>query len=271
MYADDVQLYISSSVESIRENVDKLNYDLENIYCWATANFLTINPQKSKCLCIHKKTLRPLVETNIVINSGRIEIVRTAKNLGLVFNNNLTWTDHVNTLVVKIYIKLRTLWSVQYFTPLNVRILLAKAYLIPSLTYGCELFCNCDSASRKKLEVLYNNIVRYVYGLRKRDHISSYSKNLFGVSFENLLRIRVLIFLHRLIYTGKPKYLYENIRFSKSRRGNRIILPQFRSLVSEWQFYINAVRLWNALPHNQQSNSNAMSFKKFLFNYFAST
>lgn len=142
--------------------------------------------------------------------------------------------------------------------------------MIPSLTYGCELFCNTDSASRKKLGVLYNNIVRYVYGLRKRDHISMYSKNLFGVSFESLLKIRVLIFLHKLIYTEKPKYLHDKICFSQSVRGKRIILPRFRSLISEWQFYINAIRLWNALPHNQQSNSNAMSFRTFLFNYFAS-
>lgn len=270
MYADDVQLYLSSPTESIRENVEKLNHDLKNIHYWASANGLSINPRKSKCLLIHKKTIKPILDTNIVINNEKIEIARKAKNLGVVFNSNLTWSDHVNTLVVQMYIKLRTLWSVQYFTPLRVRVLLAKAYLVPSLTYGCELFSQSDSISRKKLEVLYNNIIRYVYGLGKREHISSYSTDLFGVSFEHFLKIRVLIFLHRLIYTGTPKYLFENIRFCKSVRGKRIVLPKFRCLVSEWQFFINAIRLWNALPHNLQIDSNAMHFRKSLFKYFAS-
>lgn len=269
MYADDVQLYISSPFESVSENVDRLNNDLQNIYCWATANGLSINPRKSKCMLIHKKTISAPVHEDIFINTERIGIVKTAKNLGIVFNSRLNWSDHINTLVGQIYTKLRALWSVQYFTPLNVRILLAKAYLVPNLAYGCELFSNSDSKSMNKLKILYNNIVRYVYGLSKRDHISFYSKSIFGVSFENFLNIRVLIFFHRIIYTGKPKYLFDQIRFSKSSRGKTIILPKFRCLVSEWQFFIYAVRLWNALPHKQQTNSNANSFKTFLFNHFA--
>lgn len=268
MYADDVQLHLSSPVSSIKENVEKLNFDLNNIHKWASQNGLCLNPQKSKCLLIHKKTVTPLIEDDIVIDNKKIDIVQTARNLGLVFNSNLTWSNHINTLVGQIYVKLRTLWSVQYFTPLNVRILLAKAYLIPSLTYGCELFSNCDCISERKLEVLYNNIIRYIHGLKRRDHISAYSRTLYGVTFGSFLKIRVLLFFHKLVYTGQPEYLFEKIRFARSARGKRIILPKFRCLVSEWQFFINAVRLWNALPHNQQTNNNAISFKKFLFNFF---
>ena len=73
-----------------------------------------------------------------MINNEQIEIVKSSKNLGIVLNNNLTWSHHINALVGQVYVKLRTLWSVQYFTPLNIRLLLAKTYLIPSLTYGCE-------------------------------------------------------------------------------------------------------------------------------------
>lgn len=268
MYADDVQLYLSSPANSIDENVDKLNHDLNKIYFWATANGLCLNPQKSKCLLIHKKTMNPLVENEILINNQKIQIVKTAKNLGLVFNNNLTWSSHVDNLVIQSYVKLRMLWATQCFTPLRIRMLLAKAYLIPGLIYGCEIFSNCDSTSKNKLDILYNNIIRYVYGLRKYDHVSSFTKSLYGVTFENFLKIRVLIFLHKIIYTRKPQYLYNNIQFARSNRGKKIIIPKHRCLVSEWQFYINAVRLWNTIPHKQQLNSNAMHFKTFLFKFY---
>ncbi|XP_065358619.1 uncharacterized protein LOC135952544 [Calliphora vicina] len=192
---------------------------------WAMKNGLCLNPQKSKCLLIHNKTLKPNIENDIRINNEKIAIVQSAKNLGLVFNNNLSWSNHIQSLVSQTYLKLRTLWITQFYTPLRIRILIAKTYLIPGLIYGCELFANCDS---------------------------------------NLLKIRVLIFLHKIIYTQQPEYLFRLLRFGRSPRGKNIIIPHHRKLVSEWQFLINATRLWNTLPHVQQINSNAMHFRKFL-------
>ena len=153
----------------------------------------------------------------------------------------------------------------QYFTSPRIRILLAKVYLIPSLIYCCELFGYCDSSSMRKLQVLYNNIIRYVHGLKKRDSVSSFSKSLYGVSFKDLINIMILVFLHKIIYTKEPKYLYNLINFARSRRGKRIIIPLRRNLVSEWHFFINAIRLWNAIPHNILLVSNAIHFRKSVY------
>lgn len=269
MYADDVQLYLSSPVLAINECVAKINSDLDNVHRWAVGNGLCLNPNKSKCLVIRKRTSGFINHSDIMINNQKIEVVNAAKNLGVFFNSNLSWSNHINSMVGQQYIKLRTLWPLQYFTPFNVRVLLAKTYLVPGLIYGCELFANSDSESKRKLNVLFNNIIRYVYGLRKHDHISSYAKSLFGVTFENLLKIRVLILLHKIIFTRTPSYLYNNLRFARSNRGQKLIIPRHRTLISEWQFFVYAVRLWNTLPHTQQTNSNALLFKNFLFEFFA--
>lgn len=268
MYADDVQIYLSSPRESIRDNIDRLNADLNRIHKWATANGLFLNPLKSKCLLIHKRTISPVIEHDILINNQKIVIVPTVKNLGLVFNSTLTWTSHVNSLVAQSYLKLRSLWATQSFTPLNVRLLLAKTYIVPGLLYGCELFANCDSTSKHRLDVIYNNVVRYVYGLRRYTHTSSFSRNIYGVSFENLIKIRVLLFIHKIIYTQRPKYLFDKIRFARSSRGKKLIIPRHRTLVSEWQFYVNAARLWNLLPENYQLTSNVTHFKELLYTFF---
>lgn len=268
MYADDAQLYLSSPAKLLKENIEKLNLDLNSIYCWATANGLCLNPQKSKCIIIRKNSANISVENHISINGQQIQIVNSAKNLGIIFNSNLTWSNHINALVGQTYVKLRSLWSTHYLIPLKIRSLLAKTYLVPGLIYGCELFSKCDSESQRKLNVLYNNIVRYVYGLRRFDHISAYASSLFGVSFESLLKIKTLTLMHKIIYTGKPQYLYSQIRLARSPRGKRLIIPKHRCLVSEWQFHVKAARLWNTLPHSLQLNSNAEHFKKLLFQFF---
>ena len=76
--------------------------------------------------------------------------------------------------------------SIQYFTPLNIRRLIDKCYLLPGLMYGRELFASYDSVSKEKLNVIFNNIVRYVYGLWRYDHVFRFSLKLYGVSFDNL-------------------------------------------------------------------------------------
>ena len=151
MYADDVQLNLSSPVLSITVNVNKLNDYLDRIYYWAKGYDFRFNPHQSKCIFIHRSALDSNIVFDIVMNGEKIKIVDAAIKLGSTFNDNLAWTNHVNTLLGQTYMKR----------------LIAKCYLLHGLVYGCEHLTSCNSVSKKKLNVLSNNIVRYVYGLRR--------------------------------------------------------------------------------------------------------
>ena len=59
-----------------------------------------------------------------------------------------------------------------------------------------ESCLDCDSSNKRKFNILFNNIARYVNNLRRYDHISVAARNLYGVTFDNLLNIHVLLFLH---------------------------------------------------------------------------
>ena len=271
MYADDVQLYISSYNHKFDDCVNKLNDDLGRISTWAAINGLSINLRKSKCLIIQKRSSQTVIEPLIQINNQQIEIVTQAKNLGVVFNNTLTWSDHIIATCGKMFSMLRTLWPLHGCTPLRIRTLLAKTYLIPVLTYSSQLFSSCDYNSKRKLNTAYNAIIRYIYiyGLKRYDHISTYTKKLYGVLFDDYLKIKCLVFLHKLITTKEPNYLYTRLLFSRSTRGRNLIQFRHRSLISEWQYYIYSIRLWNTLPTNIKSTSNTNLFKKYLFDLFS--
>lgn len=268
LYADDVQIYISCSKYNFDSCINKLNEDLRRIHNWASENCLCINPSKSKCLVIRPKQMNQVFEPDLFVDSQRIEIVTTAKNLGVTFNKTLTWSDHILSATGKTYSMLRTLRHTQYFTPINIRLLLAKTYLMPNLLYGCELFASTDCTSLGKLNGAYNAVVRYVYGLRKYDHISSFTNKLYGVTFLNLLNIRALILLHKIIYTHEPPYLFNRIIFTRSNRSNNLIPVRRKSLMSEWQFYVHCTYLWNLLPSSIQFISNTGLFKKAIFEHY---
>ena len=81
MCADDIQLYLDSSITSIITGVNDLNFDFNNISLGATAYGLRINPKKSKCIVISKKSAE--IESSI-------DVANFARNLDVVFNNMLT-------------------------------------------------------------------------------------------------------------------------------------------------------------------------------------
>ncbi|XP_075167731.1 uncharacterized protein LOC142239862 [Haematobia irritans] len=160
LYADDAQMYLAGDINKLQETVRNINLDLQRVHQWACANGLSLNPSKSKCILIKKKSLKISLNIDIILNNERIEIVENAKNLGICFNSSLTWSTHIGNIIGSAYNKLRALRNTQYYTPQKTRTLIMKSYIMPTILYGYELFSNTDANSKQKLNLLFNNITR---------------------------------------------------------------------------------------------------------------
>lgn len=156
LYADDAQLYLSCPLGLIEHFATCINEDLLEIQHWSHQNSLVLNPKKSKCLVLSRNKKDVSYFPLILLNGCPIKYVDSPKNLGVVFNQTLTWKNHISYILGKTYGVLRTLWSTQYYTPLKIRALLVKTLIIPLITYGCEIFCKLDYESKRKLTVAFN-------------------------------------------------------------------------------------------------------------------
>ena len=182
MYVDGVQLYISCLPSDITNCIEKINCDLHNVFQWMSINGLCLNPRKSKALILVKVKYKAQISP-LQINNTTVEVVHNVKNLGVIFNNSFNWSNHVTAICAKTVAMLRSLW--QYFTLFNIRMLLVKTNLIPTLLYGYERFSSFDSGNRNNLKVTYNSIARCVYGRTgKVEYLSSHIKSII-----HLLRI----------------------------------------------------------------------------------
>jgi len=61
------------------------------------------------------------------------------------------------------------------FLPVYVRLLIANSCLIPTLFYGLEIYANCDVASQHKLKIAYNSMARFIFNLRRSDHVTQFA------------------------------------------------------------------------------------------------
>ena len=106
------------------------------------------------------------------IKGNKIDLDGSAIDMDRVFKNKLLWSSHISVIVGRIYSTLRNLWAFIDSTPFSNRMQIAKTYLIPVLLYGCEIFANSDNHGKRKLNLVYNNIARYVFLKSCRDLIS---------------------------------------------------------------------------------------------------
>ena len=102
---------------------------------------------------------------DIIIKRNKIDFVESASNVGIIFNGRLTWSNHSNVIISKVYGMFRKLRAVINSTPFAIRMQLAKTFLIPILLYESEIFANCDTDDTDGVNsnLAYNNIGRYVF------------------------------------------------------------------------------------------------------------
>jgi len=100
---------------------------------WAKENGLGINPKKLKCLVIGKKQLSTLSLQKLYINHAPISYEVNVVNVGITFNNTLSWSNHIVKATGRTYALLTKFSFSKSFLTEAVRLLIAKVILLPTL------------------------------------------------------------------------------------------------------------------------------------------
>ena len=176
LYADDFQFWFSFDPQSFKQAIDLVNNNLSLINSWAKLNELSLNPKKSLAIVIHKARQKIHRLPPISLNGEIIPYVDHTRNLGLVINSHLDWSDHVAKICQLVNFTLRSLRVFGRLVPQDTRLLLVKALIIPHFSYCDVVFSNdINVASRQRLSVTFNNYIRYIYSLLPWDHVSRIS------------------------------------------------------------------------------------------------
>ena len=120
--------------------------------------------------------------SDIIIRGNKSEFVASPSNLSVIFNGRLTWSNHINAIVAKVYGMLRNLWTILDMNPFAIRMQLAKTFRIPVLSHGSEIFSNSDTDDRRKFNLAYNNIHSQIciYYRKSRPYIIIFLPEIFS-------------------------------------------------------------------------------------------
>ena len=139
LYADDTQLYVEfnplyHNMANIEESLIKC---LEEVKAWMSNNKLKLNPDKTEVLTVQKRNnFSPTTVKAIQLEEGKepTETSRVVKSLGVLFDEHLTFEDHVNSVIKSANVHLR-----------NLRVIASKLdYELKRQLIHCLIFSKLD-------------------------------------------------------------------------------------------------------------------------------
>ena len=283
LYADDLQIYTHAGIDDLGNAVADINRDLARISDWSRSYGLNINPKKTQVIVIgsnwfvsriNHESLPAIVFDGVVIPYSQI-----VKNLGVMFDMTLSWKPQVAEVSRKIFAAYWSLKRLRNFLPTSTKITLAQSLLLPILDYADVALSDLTEELLNKLERLQNLCIRFIFGLRKFDHISAYRAKLGWLPIRRRRDCHILSLLYSVLFSpSAPPYLKEKFQLQsaihtlplRSSLDLTLSFPIHSTNFYTNSFTIKAVRLWNSLPPALRQVPSLDSFKKNVKAHFIS-
>ena len=180
---------------------------------------------------------------NIVLNNKIIKRVTHTRNLGIEFDDNFTWSLHISTQIQKAYGKLKQLYRFKKFLSIKVKTRLVETYVLSQLNYGNTVTQNITKELQTKLQRVQNACYRFVYSVRKFDHITPYINKANTLNMTSRTKYHGLTQLHKIVIQKAPVYLTERITYRRNvhsrntRNCNLINLRRLKKAVKQGSFF----------------------------------
>ena len=241
-----------------------------------TSNQLRLNIAKSKCMLLHSSRRKNLPPLQLNYNSQDIEQVQKFKFLGLWINENLTWDDHVSSIVLKVSKKINLLRHLSWVLPKCVLIQFCSSYILPCFDYADVIWNGCIVECCTKLERLQNYAARIILHRKRSDSATAMKSQLGWESLSNRRKLHILTMTHRTVNGLLPSYLGNLFTRTNSVHSHhtrdshtRLYVPAGKTNYVHKSTVATALTLWNALPHSIRSLKSSSNFKVAAKNYLS--
>lgn len=275
-YADDTQLFYNFPSENTIMTCNLINTDLDSIHNYANQNNLKLNAAKSAVLCFTPSRARDYTKANlkVAINGQYLPVLDKAKNLGLIFDNRMRFTEHVTVLLKKAYYALKMLYCNISILNFKVRKKLCESLVLPILNYCNIVYFSClDKLTQYRLQKMQNSCCRFVFKMKKYSHVSAKLNELKWLRLENLYTYNMSVFAHNLLLTSSPPYLYEKFTFRREiqngnlRYAHKLTIPKYSTTLFRRSFVYNAISIYNNID-DQLKKTSVNKFRKTVKTHF---
>jgi hypothetical protein len=126
-------------------------------------------------------------------------------------NSKLTWDDQISKICRNVFFTLKQLWPMSQFTPIQTCQKVVTSLIVPHFLYCDVIFSKSSVRLRERLKLAFNSCARYIYGISRYEHISTYTKRILGVPLDVYYSMRICCMINKIIKSGGPRYLFDEL------------------------------------------------------------
>ena len=272
-YADDTQIYLSFSPELASSAFTSIETCIKDIFTWMIGNKLSVNPDKTEYLLFNSKNINVPVSINLNLNN--ISPSECAKNLGVIFQSDMSMDKHITSVVKTCFHQLREFRHIRSFIPKSAAIIFANAFIHSRIDYCNSLFYGLPKYSINRLQKIQNSVARIVTRTSRSSHITPVLKSLHWLPVQYRINFKLCCITHCALSLKEPYYLNSllinrlNSHSLRSSSFNPLTLLFFNKKSNGFRSFAHAAPfLWNHLLNTVRSAPTYLSFRKSLKTYF---
>jgi hypothetical protein len=289
LFADDAACL--GKGKNLRELTSFVNQELNKIANWFRANKMAVNTVKTKFIVFRTrgKIVNP-ADCHLVYNGNEIgqpedpsmvyDIERihnngTTKNfklLGVLFDEFLSFEDHINSICNKISKSLFCINRIKNFINLETKKTLYYAMIHSHLAYCVNIYSCATETSLKKLMTKQKEAIRMICNAGYRDHTAPLFVRLKILPLSQFIKYSQLKFMHSFAHNMLPFSFRQMWVTNRDRNPDRVLRNADHLYIQPHNYaslkrmpLFNFPRLWN-LEGNEKHNPVQHRFLKVVKN-----
>ena len=266
-FADDHQLYVSfSPMFQYFYLTEKINEVLNVVNQWMNLFFLKLNPDKTKIIVFGPKKVSDVIMihgTFIEMDNSCIRFSNVVKNLGVLFDSALTFSNQVKSVVSSVFATIKNISRISSFLTRKEKSILVCSLILSKLDYCNSMYFGIDNDLLAKLQYAQNCAARLIYRRRKYDHVTDIFMDLHWLPIQLRIQYKVLLLVHKALYSTSPDEINNLIVFESTRTFN-LQIQRVNSTIGDRAFSTYSAKLWNNIPLNLKTETITTKFKKLL-------
>lgn len=266
MFADDTNLFMSNS--NVEILIQQMNAELCKLSHWFKINKLSLNIKKTNFMLFKARNKSIAHHITVQIDGTILNQVTSTKFLGVILNENLTWSDHIQLVQQKVMKSIGVICKIRTCLPRSVLRSLYFALVHPYFDY-CNVIWGIERSSLfKQLIICQKKAVRIISYCKWNEHTAPLFDKLCILPVDKINDLQVGCFVYRCVNN------LLSVQFTSMFMSNTLIHGYCTRQKSNLHFNYsrlnvrkNAVRiagvsLWNSIPINIRSAETYILFKK---------
>lgn len=248
LFADDTNVFSTNNVD--------MKAQLPKLQGWCLKNRLVLNSDKTfQVIFKNPQKSLDISDYELTMRNKLLSVKPTAKFLGVVLDENLSFKYHFQHLIKKLQYALLLMRYAGQYLDRETMINFYYSFFYPHIIYGIEFWGYAGVVQMDKILILQKKALRTILKLKYNDTVSDYFKKLQIMPIKMLFEYRFLIHFVKTYQENLSTLLVHHDHETRSQSLNLLKTHKFKSTKGQRSMLFTGVRLFNKYFKNSDFKS----------------